>query len=105
MTASCSAGSNGSPASPNDNQAELGQDRVELIGHRLECAGQITVRPGPIDVVEHRQQRRQHTADGDLAHGNAVALDPLAVVGVLGLQPLQIGRALGHRGLEGGDLL
>ncbi len=82
----------------------MARDRIELIGHGLERAVQITVRAGPVDVVEHRQQRRQHAADRDLTHDDAVALDALAVVGVLGLQALQISGALGDRGLEGRHL-
>ena len=81
-------------------EAELGEDALELVGHRLERAGEVAVLAGPVDVVEHRQQFGQHPADRNVARREPVALGPLAVVGVLGLDPLQVGGALGERGLQ-----
>ena len=56
--------------------------------------------PGPVEVVEDRQQRREHHAHRLLRHDPAVALDPLAVVGVLGGDPLQIPQALVEFGAQ-----
>ena len=81
------------------DQAELGEHRVELVGDRLERAGQIAVRPRPVDVVQHRQQVGDYPTGGELADHDPVAVDPLAVVGVLGLQALQVGGALRELGL------
>src|SRR5215813_9106268 len=50
----------------------------------------------PADVVEHGQQLDQDAGQGELAHGGPVPVDPLAVVGILSLNPLQVGRALGQ---------
>ncbi len=70
---------------------------VELIGDRLEAAGQIAVLAGAVEVVEHRQEIDQHAADRNLAGSLPFAVGPTAVVGVLGLQALQIGGALGEQ--------
>ena len=40
-------------------QPELAQHGLELVGYRLERAGQVAVGPSPVDVVEHRQQPDQ----------------------------------------------
>ena len=56
--------------------------------------------PGPADVVQDRKQLGQHVGERLLADGRPVALHPLAVVGVLGLQPLQVGGALRQLGLS-----
>src|ERR1700728_2804802 len=50
----------------------------------------------PADVVQHRQQRAQHVGQGLLANGQPVALDALAVVGVLRVHALQVRSALGQ---------
>ena len=81
------------------NQAVLRENRVELIGDRLERAGQITVRPSPIDIVQHRQQVGDYPTGGELTNHDPIAVDPLAVVGELGLQALQVRGALRELGL------
>src|SRR3984957_18656616 len=48
----------------------------------------------PADVVQHRQQRAQHVGQGLLTDGHPVALDALAVVGVLRVHALQVRGAL-----------
>jgi hypothetical protein len=70
------------------DQAVLRENRVELVGDRLESAGQIAVRPSPIDIVQHRQQIGDYPTGGELANHDTIAVDPLAVVGELGLQAL-----------------
>ncbi len=49
---------------------------------------------GLADGVKHRQQLGQRAGHRVLAHRGPVPVDPLAVVGVLRLQPLQVSRAL-----------
>ena len=61
--------------------------------------------PRPVDVVEHRDQPGQRLDDGLLADGGPVAVDALAVVGVLRLQPLQVGGPFGQLGRHVGGLL
>jgi len=52
--------------------------------------------PRLVDGVEHGQQAGQRAGHGLLAHGGAIPVDALAVVGVFGLQPLQVGGSLGE---------
>ena len=47
---------------------------------------------GAVEVVEHRQQRADDLSDDRVAIRAAVALDALAVVGVLGLRAEHVGR-------------
>ena len=95
-TASCRVGSKGSPFSPNADQAELAGGRGQRLGHRGERTDQVAVLAGPVDVVEHRQQRGEHRTGGLLGGRTAVTVDPLAVVGVLRASPAA-GRASARR--------
>ena len=90
---------------PVGHQAEPAERGLQLVGDRLEAAGQLAVLPRLVDGVEHGQQPAQRGRHGLLFHGRAVAVDALAVVGVLRLQPLQVGRALGQLDLDAGGLL
>lgn len=56
--------------------------------------------PGATDVVEHGQELGQETRDSDLLDRDPVPLDAAAVVLVLGLEPLEVARALGERGAD-----
>ncbi len=85
-------------------QAELGDRSIECLGDLAKSTLELAVFASPADVVENRQQRGQRVADGEVANAVAVALDPLAVVGVFGLQPLQIGGAFGELGAQLGQL-
>src|SRR4029077_17840873 len=58
-----------------------------------------------VDGVEHRDQPGQRLDDGLLLDGGPVAVDALAVVGVLRLQPLQVGGPFGQLGRHVGGLL
>src|SRR5690606_11260524 len=71
----------------------------------LEAAVELVVLTGAADVVQHREQLGQHLAEGLLADRDPVALDALAVVVVLGLQPLEVGETLRELGLQRGDLV
>ena len=93
-TASWRVGSNGSPFSPNAVSPNLPSAAVELLGHRAERPDQVAVLAGPVEIVEHRQQRAEHHAGGLLGRQRPVAVDPLAVVGVFGGDPLQVAGAL-----------
>ena len=102
-TASCRVGSNASPASPNPVNPNLARVEAQLVGHRRRRSDQVVVLPGPVEVVQDRQQGTDHQSAGLLDHRAAVALDALAVVRVLGREPLQIAQAfvqLGPGGLE-----
>src|SRR6185312_16711025 len=65
----------------------------------------LTVLPRLVDGVEHRDQPGQRLDDGLLVDGGPVAVDALAVVGVLRLQPLQVRGPFGQLGLDADDLL
>jgi hypothetical protein len=80
---------------PDGPQAELLQHAFELVGNRLERTGEIAVLAGPLDVVQHRQQPGQDSPGRAVDHHDPVAVDPLAVVGVLGGDPLQVRGAFG----------
>ena len=73
-------------------------DRLERLADRLEATLELAVRAGPADVVEHGQQVGENAGQRDLLRGHAVTVDPTPVVGVLGLQPLEISSALGQLG-------
>ena len=62
-TASCRVGSKGRP-SRRTRSARTCQRRGELLGHRGERADQVAVLAGPVEVVQHRQQRAEHRAGG-----------------------------------------
>ena len=85
---------------PVGHQAEPAGGRLQGIGDRLETAGQLAVFPGLVDGVEHGQQPGQRADYGLLADGDPVPVDPLAVIGVLGLQSLQVGGPLRQLSLE-----
>ena len=74
---------------------------LQRVGHGLEAALELAVLLGPADVVEHREQRAQHRGLARGAGERTVALDASLVVDVLGLQPLEVGRALGELLLDG----
>src|SRR6185437_6735642 len=61
--------------------------------------------PRLVDGVEHRDQPGQRLEDGLLLDGGPVAVDALAIVGVLRLQPLQVGGPFGQLGLDTDGLL
>ena len=92
MTASCTSRVELSPTSPKATRPSLANTASSWSATALRRAGQVAVRPRPVDVVQHRQQLGEHPADGQLAGRQPLALGPLAVVGVLGLQPLQVAR-------------
>ena len=50
---------------------------------------------GPVEIVEHRQQLADHDGFGPLAGDLLIAQRALAVVGEVGLHPLQIGGEFG----------
>src|ERR1022692_1378718 len=85
--------------------AELGGGRLGRLGHRLDPACQFLVLPGPADVVQYRQQLAEHRRQRLLPDRDPVPLDPLAVVGVLGLQALQVSRPLGEPRQRGSRLV
>ncbi len=77
-------------------QTELADRRLECVGNRLEATLELAVLAGAADVVEHGQQVGEHVGQGQLPHRLPVALDAPPVVGVVGLQPLQVGGPLGE---------
>ena len=85
---------------PVRRQAELDRDRLQRLGDGLEPARELAVLPGPADVVQYRQQPDEHAGKRLLPDRHPVALDPLAVVRVLRLNPLQIRGALGQPGRD-----
>ena len=66
ISASWSRGSNSSPGAPNFTSPCAGDDPLERVGDGLEAALELAVLAGPVDVVEHRQQRGQHRELGVL---------------------------------------
>jgi hypothetical protein len=56
-----------------------------------------------MDLVEHWKHRLQHVADALIARHRTVAVDPLLVVDVFGLQPAQVLQALGREGCIAGQ--
>src|ERR1700758_4728552 len=87
------------------HQAEPAERRLQRVGDRLEAAGQLPVLPRLVDSVEHGQQATERGRRGLLAHGGAVPVDALAVVGVFRLQSLQVGGPFGQLDLDAGGLL
>src|SRR5690606_35867969 len=67
----------------------------QRLADRLEAAGELVVLAGPPDVVEDRQQLAEDLGQRLLLHRLPVALDPLAVVGVLRLHALEVLGELG----------
>ena len=55
---------------------------------------EVAVLLSPVEIVEHRQQHLDDVADGALPLDLAVRLGALAVVRVLGGDPLQVGEPL-----------
>src|SRR5713101_2371033 len=72
------------------HQAEAAERRLQRVGDRLDTTGQLPVLPGLVDGVKHGQQAGQRGGHRLLAHRGPVPVDALAVVGVLGLQPLHV---------------
>ena len=50
---------------------------------------------GPVQIVEHRQQLRDHRGFGPVGHHLLITQSPLPVVGEVGLNPLQVTEQLG----------
>jgi hypothetical protein len=75
---------------PERRQAELRQRRRQLLGHGAERADQVAMVTGSIKIIEYGKQRGQHAAGRLLHHQGTVPIDPLAVVGELGAEPLQV---------------
>ena len=73
---------------------------LELVGDRLETAGQLAVLAGRADIVQHVIRSLSRPSTLALPDHIAVAVDPALVVDVLGLQPLQVSRALGQLRLQ-----
>src|SRR6516165_1721013 len=97
---------------PVDHQPEPAERGLQRVRDRLEAAGQLAVFPCLVDGVEHREQPGQRAGHRLLAYGGPVPVHALAVVGVLGLQALQVGGPLreprlgvGLRPGRGGRLL
>src|SRR6266849_226800 len=90
---------------PVGHQAEPAERRLQRVGDRLETSGQLPVLPRLVDGVERGQQAGQRGGHGLLAHRGPVPVDALAVVGVLGLQPLHVRGSLRELRLEVGGLL
>ena len=100
ISASWTVGSKGSPSLPNCCRPILAATVSSDSADRLEAADQLAVFPGAADVVEHGQELGQEVRDGDLLDRDPVPLDPAAVVLVLGLEPLEVRRALVERGAD-----
>src|SRR5262245_12364597 len=81
-------------------QPELRDDLLQRLADRLEAALELAMLAGPADVVQDRQQLAERVGNGQFADDDPVPLHPLAVVGVLGLDTLQVTGALGNRRLE-----
>src|SRR5580704_3303219 len=82
------------------HQAEAAERRLQRLGDLLETAGELAVFPSLVDRVKRREQPGQRAGHCLLANRGPVPVDALAVVGVLGLQPLQVGRPLGQARLD-----
>ena len=82
------------------HQTESGQGAVQLVGYRLQRAGlQVAVLARPLEIVEHAQQLADDAGLGPVGRGLLVAQRALAVVGEVGLDPLQVTQQFG--GLAG----
>jgi hypothetical protein len=81
-------------------QSELGDRSVESLGDLPKSTLELTVLARPTDVIEDRKQGDQRIADGEVTDRFAVTFDALAVVGVLGLHPLEIRGSLGYLGAQ-----
>jgi hypothetical protein len=62
------------------------------------------VLPGPIKIIEDREQHSQYLGDPVVAGVRLIAGNPLAVVGILGRDPLQVADPLVDLGAQGTDL-
>ena len=82
----------------------MGLAIAETLAAELAAAG-LAVVSGLADRVKHREQAGQRGGHGLLAHGGAVPVDALAVVGVFRLQSLQVGGPFGQLDLDAGGLL
>ncbi len=70
--------------------------RRQLVGDRLQRARlQVAVLARPLEIVEHAQQLADDGGLGPIRRGLLVAQRALAVVGEVGLDPLQVGDQLG----------
>src|SRR6516162_11565275 len=93
------------------DQSELVERRLQRVRDGLESAGQLAVFARLADGVERGQQLGERARHRVLAHRGPVSVHPLAVVGVLCLESLQVCGALrkllaqflrgGHLGLLG----
>lgn len=85
-------------------QPEAGEMVLQDVGDRLQAAGHFAVLSGPVDGIQDGKQPGQDVGHRDLPDRQAIALHPLVVVVVLGLQSLKVGRALGELRLQFGRL-
>ena len=85
---------------PEAGQPELGDGRIEGFSDLPKSTLELAVFACPADVIENGKQRRQRVTDGELPHRFTVTFDPLAVVGVLGLHPLEICSSLSQLGAQ-----
>src|SRR5215218_6270706 len=76
--------------------AEAVEQPQHPVGDELERTGQVAVVPGPLDVVDDREQLPGEPFGRLVDHQLAVAVDAAPVVGVLGGDPLQVIGALGQ---------
>src|SRR3954451_3359663 len=72
-------------------------DPLQLLGNGGEAGLELPVLAGPVDRVEHVDDRGERGVRRVLAHQLTVTVDPALVVEVLGLEALQVGGALGQR--------
>src|SRR5918993_410096 len=75
---------------------ETVEQSEDPVGHDLEGAGEVTVVPGPLYVVDDREELQREPLGGLVDDQRAVAVDPAPVVGVLGADPLQVLGPLGQ---------
>ena len=82
-------------------QAEPGQRAHQLVGYRLQRARlQVAVLACSIEIVQHAQQFIDDGGLGPIRCGLLVAQRPFAVVGEIGLNPLQISGQLSDFGVR-----
>ena len=77
-------------------EPELRDDGLNGLSDGLERSLEVIVCPCKRDVVEDRHELSQYRHDCHLAHGFAITIDPLAVVGVFRRHPLQVDRQFGN---------
>ena len=100
LSASWRRGSNASPGSPYLTSPAFATTRSSWSATAWKPVVELAVLTGPVDGVEHVDDRRERGVRRVLADQLPVAVDPALVVEVLGLEPLQVGGALGERLLE-----